>query len=113
MNVEFDDGVVGQAAVVSLKGRVDAGNAALFEAHCRKRLADLGRKSLVIDLRATVYMSSAGLRSILILGKHVKALGGRLVICGLQGLVRETFAISGFLELFPVAETPEQAAGLL
>lgn len=113
MNANFDAGVVGQAAVVSCQGRVDAANAPLLEAYCRKQLTDLGRKSLVIDLRTADYMASAGLRSVLILGKHVKALGGRLAICGLHGAVRETFAISGFLELFPVAETPEQAVDLL
>lgn len=112
MNAKFDDGAVGLTAVVSVQGGLDATNAALFEAHCKKRLASLVQKSLVIDLRAANFLSSAGLRSILILGKHVKAAGGRLAICGLQGVVRETFVISGFLDLFPVAETLEQAAGL-
>ncbi len=113
MNATFDDRVVGLAVVVSVQGRVDAENAGLFEVHCKKRLAALGQKNLVVDLGPAEYLSSAGLRSILILGKYVKALGGRLALSGLKGVVRETFSISGFLELFPSAETPEQAAGLI
>ena len=66
----------------------------------------------MIDLRGAEYFSSAGLRSVLVLGKHVKSLGGKMALCGLQGLVRETFTISGFLTLFPVADDPEAAAAL-
>ncbi len=112
MNLEFKNFVVGQAAVVSVQGRVDGNTATLLDTHCKKQLASLGQKSLVLDLRATDYLSSAGLRSILILGKHAKSLGGRLAICGLTGVVRETFTISGFLDLFPVADTPEAAAAM-
>jgi anti-anti-sigma factor len=113
MKTIFSNGVVGLAAIVSVEGRVDGANAALFEAHCKQWLADIGRRCLLIDLRSAEYLSSAGLRSILILGKHVKTMGGGLAICGLKGGVRATFATSGFIGLFPVAETPELAADML
>lgn len=111
--MKFEDGVVLGAAVVSTEGRVDASSAPLFEAHCKQTLTTLNRRSLIVDLESVDYMSSAGLRAILSLGKHTKALGGALVLCGLKGAVREIFDIAGFLGLFPVADTMEKAAALI
>ncbi len=111
--MKFEDGVVIGAVVVTAEGRVDASNAPLFDAHCRQVMTAHNRTSLILDLESVEYMSSAGLRAILSLGKHAKSLGGTLVLCGLQGAVREIFDIAGFLGLFPIADTLEKAAGLV
>ncbi len=111
--MKFEDGVVIGAVVVSPEGRVDASNAPLLDAHCRQAMAERTMTSLILDLEDVDYLSSAGLRSILSLGKHAKALGGTLVLTGLKGAVREIFDIAGFLGLFPVADTLEKAAGLV
>ena len=111
--MKLEDGVVVGAVVVSAGGRVDATNAPLFDAHCRQALASHDRKSLILDLEDVEYLSSAGLRSILSLGKHTNTLGGKLILCGLKGTVREIFEIAGFLGLFPVADNLEKAAGLV
>jgi anti-anti-sigma factor len=111
--MKFEDGVVVGAVVVTAEGRVDASNAALFDAHCRQAMTGHNRVSLILDLESVEYMSSAGLRAVLSLGKHAKSLGGSLVLCGLKGAVREIFDIAGFLGLFPIAETLEKAAGIV
>ena len=38
---------------------------------------------------------------------------GRLALAGVRGMVREVFEMSGFLTLFPVADTPEAALAQL
>jgi anti-anti-sigma factor len=58
-------------------------------------------------------MSSAGLRSILSLGKKVKAQGGSLVFCNLQGMVQEVFDVSGFTSIFSVYASQEEALGAM
>jgi anti-anti-sigma factor len=110
--MKFEDSVADQAVVVCVEGRVDASNATLFEGHCKRQMTDHQRRSLVLDMSKVEYLSSAGLRAILSLGKQTQAGGGKLVLCGLSGVVREIFAISGFLNLFPVADTLLRAVGL-
>ena len=63
----------------------------------------------VIDLAGVDYVSSAGLRVILLAGKRLKAGGGRLALAGLRDNVREVFEMSGFLTLFPVLPTVDAA----
>lgn len=111
--MKFEDGVVDQAVVVSVVGRIDAAGAPLFEAHCKKMLADNQRKNLVVDLATVDYLSSAGLRAVLALGKQIPAAGGRLALCGIQGGVKEIFEMAGFLGLFPVGATIEDALKLI
>jgi anti-anti-sigma factor len=110
--MKFEDSVADQAVVVCVEGRVDASTATLFEGHCKRQMADHGRQSLVLDLSKVEYLSSAGLRAILSLGKQTQAAGGKLVLCGIKGVVQEIFSISGFLNLFPVTDTLLRAVGM-
>ena len=55
------------------------------------------------------YISSAGLRVVLVLAKRLKQAGGKLVIYGMQPHVREVFDISGFLAILNVTATRNEA----
>lgn len=87
-----------ESAVVAVSGRLDAMTAPEFERGC----ADYSAGRLVLDLSDLEYISSAGLRSILTLAKRLKASGGTLALCGLNGLVQEVFTVSGFDNFLPV-----------
>ncbi len=99
----------GAALVLSPQGRLDSTTAPAFEQRVRARMAE-GQRDLVIDLGALDYVSSAGLRIFMILGKSLKAERGRVVLCRLQDGVREVFRISGFDRIFTIL--PSVAAGL-
>ncbi len=98
----------GQAAVVKPHGRMDAATAPLFEQACDKLIRE-GEKAMVLDLSALEYISSAGLRTILSVGKKIKSASGKLALCSLTGMVKEVFDISGFTTMFAVSDTVEQA----
>lgn len=68
-----------------------------------------GRR-VVIDFAALDYISSAGLRVVLMTAKRAKQGKGTLVLCGLQPHVKEVFEISGFLKILEVA--PDRLAAL-
>ena len=83
--------------------------ATVFEAHCDQWIKK-GTGSFVFDFSELEYLSSAGLRSIISVSKKVKPAGGKVVICGLKGPVKEIFDIAGFSALLPVCETVSEAA---
>jgi len=59
---------------------------------------------VVIDMTGVEYISSVGLRVLMLASKQSKAQGCTLAVCGLQPVVREIFAISRFdlvLQVFP------------
>ena len=66
-------------------------------------------QSLVLDLAALEYISSAGLRSILAATKKLKAQDGSLALCSLSGLVEEVVPESGFDNILQVFADLDQA----
>lgn len=94
--------------VVKVKGRIDAVTAPEFEKH----LADLvaaGEKIFLLNFSGLEYISSAGLRSILVTAKQLKAKEGKLSFAGLQNSVKDVFKISGFGSLFKIYDTEAEA----
>jgi len=96
------------AVVVNVKGRIDAVTAPEFE----KRLTDLiaaGEKVFLLNFTGLDYISSAGLRSILMTAKQLKSKEGKLLFCELQSSVKDVFKISGFGSLFKIYDSQAEA----
>ncbi|GAB2729938.1 STAS domain-containing protein [Melaminivora jejuensis] len=89
------------AHIVTLQGQLNSANAASVEADILG-LVDGGARQLVLNFSPLDYISSAGLRVVLVLAKRLKAEGGKLVLFGMQPHVREVFDISGFLAILNV-----------
>ncbi len=64
----------------------------------------------MVDLSGVEYISSVGLRVLMLASKQAKAQGGALAVCGLQPVVREIFEISRFNLVLPVFPTPAGGA---
>jgi len=97
------------ASVFSPQGRIDGANAGALEAALLAAIDPVVPR-IVLDLAQVEYISSAGLRVVVLVGKRLKQRGGKLVLCNLQALVLEVFEISGLVGL--VAITGNRSAAL-
>ncbi|MBQ9536438.1 MAG: STAS domain-containing protein [Desulfovibrionaceae bacterium] len=95
--------------ILTPKGRMDATTVVSFDSTAQSVLTE-GFKDILVDFQDLVYMSSAGLRSLLGLAKKTKAVQGHLCFCSLQPMVAEVFRISGFDRMLQVCADRE--AGL-
>ncbi len=89
------------------RGRLDSSSSPELERLLVEQL-DAGIQRLVLDFSGLEYISSAGLRVVLLAGKKLRASKGKIVLVSLQDMVREVFDMSGFLALFVVAPTLEE-----
>lgn len=80
-------------------GRLDGVSANAAESELNNFFNEGGR-NLILDLSKLVYISSAGLRIVLVAGKHARKAQGALVLAALTPNVREVFEMGGFLGLF-------------
>lgn len=94
--------------VVALVGRLDTKTAHDLEKSVNGLLGQ-GKRRFVLDLAGLEYLSSAGLRVLLMLAKRVSD-EGYLALCGLNAVVREVFDIAGFTSLFSIH--PKRAAAV-
>ena len=98
----------GVCRVIDLQGRLDTGNAEEILATFMAELQDTPGQVL-ITLSALEFVSSAGLRVILRVAKHVRGYSGALKVCGADGMVKEVLEISGFDSLLDMYDTEERA----
>ena len=89
-------------------GRLDSISSQDLQSELSRRISE-GDTSIVLDFKDLEYISSAGLRVLLLAGKELKARDGQLALCTLNNSVREVFEISGFISLFPVYATIDDA----
>jgi anti-anti-sigma factor len=98
----------GGALVIAPVGRVDSVSSGELEKVVLSRI-DAGARRLVLDLAGVEYISSAGLRVLLIAAKRLKEPPAALVLCGIGPGVRTVLELAGFLPLFAVEPGREQA----
>ena len=88
-------------------GRLDSASAPELERVVVEHL-DSGTRRLVFDFSDLDYISSAGLRVVLLAGKRLRAEGGKMQLAVMRDTVRDVFEMSGFIQLFPVASTLDE-----
>jgi anti-anti-sigma factor len=85
----------GDVTVVGVEGSLDTNTAPEGQQHL-DALQDEGVKKILMNFVDLDYISSAGLRVLLVTAKRLGASGGSLRVCGLNETVNEVFEISGF-----------------
>ena len=98
--------------VVALVGRLDAVTAPEYERRVQELLAG-DETRLVLDLERLDYISSAGLRGLLMTAKLLKARHGQVRFANVTGNVRSVFDMSGFANMFPIEESVAAALSAL
>jgi len=93
-------------------GRIDASNAAAAEREILSLLEANGF-NLVIDLSSLEYMSSAGLRVLLVAAKTAKKNGGQTIMAAPRPAIAEVFRMSGFDKIMKITATCEAGLALL
>lgn len=94
---------------LKIKGSLDATNASTAKKDIRDAMAAEGGVNLIIDFSDLQYISSAGLRVILVIAKDINAKNGKIVLCSMTNEVREDFKISGFSSIFDIQDNIETA----
>jgi anti-sigma B factor antagonist len=99
---------IGNALVLRPCGRLDGTTAADFEKTLLARF-DPPPAKLLLDLGELEYVSSAGLRAILMAAKRGKSVGCPLAVCRARDHIREVFEVSGFGSVLTLYATLQQA----
>ena len=94
--------------VLAVAGRIDTLTAKKFETAVLAS-TQAGAVPLVLDLDRLKYISSAGLRVILLAAKKQKQNGAKFALCNLHDEVRDVFEISGFAKMLNIYPSREAA----
>ena len=106
--MKVETSYAGSTAVAAVEGRIDSANAKDFSEEL-SAIMGKGVSSLVIDCGGLSYISSAGLRVLLIAIRRTNEAGGGLALCAVPDHVREVLEVSGFVRLTKVFLSAEEA----
>ena len=93
---------LGNVALVVPAGRIDQSTSADLEAALSPLWGRADIPTLLLDFTGVEYISSVGLRVLMIASRQMRARHGRILIAGLQPIVAEIFAISRFDKVLDV-----------
>ena len=101
--------------IVSVSGRIDHIASEEFTQALEPLLVRcaLGQSPLLLDFTGVDYISSAGLRVLMMASRRAKAQQGVFAIAALQPLVQEVFAISRFNLIVPCYASVEAACKVI
>ena len=109
--MQVSQGRYGDALVLTPVGRVDNSSTDGLRAELQSHLANCrdGGDRLILDFSRVDYISSVGLRILMLAAKQAREQGGSIVIAALQPVVKEIFEISRFNLVFQCFGTVREA----
>ncbi len=109
--MQFSSHQYADVAVAAPVGRIDHGGAAALEQALSPLLVQAGiaKNALILDFAGVEYISSVGLRVLMIAAKQMKGHGARIVIAAPQPVVAEILAISRFDRVLEIAPSVRKA----
>ncbi len=109
MNIEVATEREDKTLVLLPVGRLDSANARSFEQIVMEQISS-GEQSLIVDFSRLTFISSSGMRVLLIAAKRLQATKGKLVLCEMKEHIEEVFRISGFDQIIPIKSSRGEAS---
>ena len=106
--MDFTVDQFGDVRTVRIAGNLDTQTAPVAQEQLMQ-LIDDGATKILVDFEDLNYISSSGLRMLLVAFKRLEGTSGQLRICNPNTMVREVFETSGFLEIFSVYKSRAEA----
>ena len=102
----------GGTLIAKAEARIDGANAKAFQDELES-VIEREDHAVILDLENLFYISSAGLRVILLTAKALQRQETEFAVCSLSDSVKEIFQISGFDKIISMHSTVDDAKNAL
>ena len=99
--METSETKINDVIMLGLKGKLDALTSPPLQEKLLGAIAG-GEKHFAVDCAQLEYISSAGLRVLLLVTKQLRPVSGKMVLYGLKPHVKEVFDLAGFSAALPL-----------
>ena len=109
--MEINNRTMNDVLVVEVAGELDGKTAPAVQQQILPLIPDNGK--ILLDMSGVGYMSSAGLRMMLLLYRQALSKDSRIALVGLSEEIQDTMAATGFLDFFVVSESVDSGIEVL
>lgn len=103
IQIEFQD----EIAIITLIGRFDFASSEIASTKLMQTVEE--KRNIIIDMSRCDYVSSSGLRALLLIGKRVKQVGEKIALANLTYDVQDVMEMTGFGTIFKCCDDVESA----
>lgn len=100
--MKIESSQVENVTVITLEGDIDGKTAGTTQQTVIPMIPDSGR--LLLDMSGVPYMSSAGLRMLLLIYRQAQSRHSEVALVGLTDEIKDTMSATGFLSYFLTAD---------
>lgn len=93
--------------IIVPEGRIDTTTSKAFTEDLESAKGDI--KNFIISFEDVEYISSAGLRSIIVFSKYVSGIKGKIALCKLSQGINDVFTSSGFNKIITILPNIEES----
>ena len=98
----------GEVLIFAIQGKLDSQTSKTFEGRLLPPI-EQGNKKILVDFSEMDYISSAGLRVLLLAVRKLSDGNGKIALCALKPPIKNVFDIAGFSAVFPIFPSPTEA----
>ncbi len=106
--MEFTVDEFGDVRAVRITGNLDTQTSPVAQEQMTQ-LIDNGARKILVDFENLNYISSSGLRMLLVAAKRLEGIDGELRICNPNTMVRNVMLSSGLSDIFKVYKSQAEA----
>ena len=93
--------------IITIEGSIDSKTAGNLQSQIMETVAKTN--NVLLDLSGVGYISSAGLRVLLMIYRQIKSKNGKVILVGVSEEIRDVMSITGFINFFEITITLENA----
>ena len=109
--LEIQERQAGDVTILDLDGKITIGEGSTSLRSAIRRLAEEGKKKILLNLQSVNYMDSTGLGELIASYTTVSRDGGQLKLLQLSGKIQDLLVITKLLTVFDVYDSEADALG--
>lgn len=103
IDINKEDGIL----IFTLEGSIDSKTSSDVQQKILE--ASVNSDNVIIDLTKVDFVSSAGLRVLLMVYRQIKLKNGRVILVGVSEEITEIMSMTGFINFFEMVDTVKNA----
>lgn len=103
VNIKADGNIV----IISIEGSIDSKTAGDLQSQIMEKVSETN--NVLLDLTKVDYVSSAGLRVLLMIYRQIKLKNGKVILVGVSEEIRDVMSMTGFINFFEIADNIDNA----
>ena len=105
MNVEIK--TISETMIIMIEGSVDSNTASALQTQIMEKMTEADQ--VILDLSKVGFVSSAGLRLLLVIYRQIKSKNGKVILVGVSEEIRDVMSMTGFINFFEILDTVDNA----